>query len=186
MGRPKGIKNKVAESTKQAGIAVHSDDDTEVPKKTLEQMKDEHVEEKNLKALEKETAYKKRKRKTIEEQEKQAEQLSQGLTLFGGALVDILCVRMPNPKPASEMEKQLFGDALSALANKYAPSLIDFAPEAMFLTAVIAIVLPRIKSESSEDTQKVVDDVLKAKEAGIGLTESGTQSDVDNGKDRER
>jgi hypothetical protein len=183
MIKPGGIFSG-ASSKPKAKPPASSDDET--PQPSLQDLKDKHVEEKAISDAERETKYAKRKRLIAVEQEKQSEQLSQGLTMLGGMLLDLLCVRLPNPLPPTEMEKQLFGQALSEVSGKYVPSMINYAPEMMLVTMLVVVIVPRIKPDGKTVDADFTEVKDKPKEQTDGFAGSGTESRDGNGQDGER
>jgi hypothetical protein len=151
------------------------------PEPTLEDLKDEHVKEKDLARAERESKKKKKERLIAEETAKHSEQLSGGLTLLGGALATMLCVRLPNPQPPTTVEKELLGEALSQVALDYVPVLAQYASIVTLAAMLAGIVIPRL--------QKPDDGSVKAtfiEEKDNGLDKARTKSDADNGQNGER
>lgn len=119
-----------------------------IEKIPLKKLKAEHLEKKKIKEAEERSKTAKQKEVLAEDVERRTEQLGEGFKLLGDAIIEIVCVRLPNPKPPTMMEKQLFSSALGEVANKYTPGLVDYAPEIMLVVSVVAIVLPRLKQDN--------------------------------------
>ena len=76
--------------------------------------------------------------------------LKSDFALFGSVLLDVICLRMPNPIPATPGEKEVFGNATSRLIEKYAPKMAGYEAELAFGLACIVVVAPRLKKPKEE------------------------------------
>lgn len=183
MGRPR--KNQSTFSTfsdSQEPEEVNeklSSEDPQAKKKPLKKLKAEHLERKKIKEAEEKNKTAKKRELLEEEVTQRTEQLGEGFRLLGDALIEIVCVRLPNPKPPTLMEKELFSNALSAVTAKYAPGLIDYAPEVMLVVSLAAIVLPRLKADNIHEVKPKTIEEKKAD----GPDKQRTEGIADNGQD---
>lgn len=66
-------------------------------------------------------------------------------------LLNILCLRLPNPIPVSSQESEMVAQALVKVGEKYFPRLVEFAPEIALAGAMVTVILPRaFKDETQE------------------------------------
>lgn len=79
--------------------------------------------------------------------------LKADFALFGSVLLDVICLRMPNPIPATPGEKEVFGNATSRLIEKYAPKMAGYEAELAFGLACIVVVAPRLKKPKEESPE---------------------------------
>jgi hypothetical protein len=187
MGRPVGMKKvngKFVMPGKESKLKPVQTE--EQPKATLEELRDKHLEEKNLADAEKESKHKKRKRMLAVEAEKQGEQLSGGLTLLGGALAEMLCARLPNPQPPTPVERELLGQALSQVALDYVPVMAQYASLVTLAAILAGIVLPRLKKDGNISDAKYKDIIPEKKEKSDESDKPGTESLVGDGQNRQR
>lgn len=103
-------------------------------------------------------------------QENQA--IMQGFKTLSGAFLDVLCIRLPNPVPATEQEKEIFGEAAGALASKYADSFGKWKEEIAFALATVMILAPRMVTEK--------------KKSSTENTPNATKGDTSSGENGER
>ena len=96
------------------------------------------------------------KRQTREDEEKAAkiESLKSDFNAFGGMLLDVMCPRMPNPIPPTEQEKELFGNAVGRIIEKYAPQLGGYDAELALAVAVLVVFAPRMKRTTNPKREK--------------------------------
>lgn len=71
-------------------------------------------------------------------------------TQFSNVALDILCERLPNPKPATEGEKAVMAQAVSGMVEKYFPMLGGYDVEIAFTLAVIMVIGPRLVVKKSK------------------------------------
>lgn len=69
--------------------------------------------------------------------------LRRNYAVLGGIVVDIACKRLPNPMPATDEEKELFGNALGAVIEKHSEELDAWGEEFALLFAAGVIFVPR-------------------------------------------
>ena len=93
-----------------------------------------------------------KKNKQLEEEKERAymEALKSDFSAFSGVLLDVVCVRMPNPMPATPGEKALFGNAVSRMIEKYAPMMNGYDAELAFGLAALVVFAPRIQKQKKE------------------------------------
>jgi hypothetical protein len=147
LGRPR---KNIVSSTDPENPEVTED------KKAIESLKNEAANVTDQKP-ESETKYKKKKRLELEEQQKAAENLKNqalGITQFLSSGLDIICVRLPNPKPLTLFEKKMFEDSAAQMIAKYMPSMLLYGAELSFSLSLIMILAPRIvKPKKSKEVK---------------------------------
>lgn len=72
-----------------------------------------------------------------------ADQLAGDLALLSGLLLDIALPRMPNPLPASPLEREIFTRTVANVARKYAPGMEQWGAEIALVLAAGMIAIPR-------------------------------------------
>jgi hypothetical protein len=84
----------------------------------------------------------------------ESQAIQQGFKVMSGALLDIICVRLPNPIPPTSQEREIFGEAAGALAAKYADSFGQYKEEITFGLATVLILFPRFKREEAQRPER--------------------------------
>jgi len=79
------------------------------------------------------------------------EKFSTSLESFSGTILDLISPRLPNPKPFSIEEKNMFSNSLSGLAAKYFSSLNDYDVEMSFIISSVVLFYPRMKKDSDKN-----------------------------------
>jgi hypothetical protein len=117
---------------------------------TIPQLKEEHAD-----AVREKRHYKKREPKTgtgIQVDTEKRDRFIEGLSLFGSMVLDIATVRMPNPKPATDLERKIWNNGISQLGEKYFPAISNWDAELAFGLAVVIVFGARLKKEPEDAT----------------------------------
>lgn len=61
--------------------------------------------------------------------------------------MEILCERLPNPKPITQTEKAMFSKTTTAMVEKYLPYVSTYAVEFGFGLCLIEILYPRLQKK---------------------------------------
>ena len=126
-------------------------------KPDLEKIKKINTEHSEVKA-ETETVKTRKKRRTKKEMEadafnektQRAKDFSESITGVGSMILAIAVERMPQPKPLTPMEKNMFDNAFNKLAYKYAEWLGDYSEETAFVLVASMIIIPRARKPKPE------------------------------------
>ena len=113
----------------------------------LDKLKAEYVEDKEI-AQEKKTR-KRRTKKEITEDSSKFESFKQTIFPVSELLLNILCSRLPNPLPPTELELKMFDASMNAVAEKYFEKFIEYSAEVGLLLACSVIIVPRMKRTST-------------------------------------
>ena len=92
-----------------------------------------------------------RRSKAEAEQTAKIESLKHDFNAFGGLILEVVCPRLPNPLPPTDQEKQLFGNAVGRIIEKYAPQLGGYDAELALAVAVIVVFAPRMKKQAYDN-----------------------------------
>lgn len=122
---------------------------TEKVDSTTESLKDilEEVSEEERKVEEKKPRGKAGK-KIAEQKEKEV--FLQSVTGVGSFGLNLIIMRMPNPSPLTQQEKEKFDTVFDNLLYKYAGILKDYQEESAFILVAGMILFPRIISKKEK------------------------------------
>lgn len=126
---------------------------------TVETVKALREEYKQTKGAEEKPDRKPRKRRVKREELDEAEQANMqrkvaSFSSFTIMFANVLVVRMPNPKPLDEDEKQMLSEAVAAVIEKYYPDIQQWAPEAMLAFAVVLVFGGRLVKSKVDEAEK--------------------------------
>jgi len=132
----------------------------------IKNIQDEHSE---VKLNKNGSVRKPRKSKAQKEAEKitdktqKAKDFSDSITGVGSLLLSIMVERMPQPKPLTELEKNMFDNSFNKLAYKYAEWLGDYSEETAFVLVTAMIIIPRVRKpkKSQMEIKQEKDNIKK-------------------------
>jgi len=187
IGRPKKTRTSSTSLAEREPAAPDGETivrEPEPKKKSIASLKEEHIQKKKIQKAQQQKKLDTGLELVEEKTDSRIEEISRGFVLLGEAILEIVCARLPNPKPPTAVEKDLFARSLSELATKYSPSLVDYAPELMFTVTAAAVVLPRLKTETEKSFAERM--VEKAQSEGrtlvVDLTKKETHGSDEQGK----
>ena len=123
--------------------------DTEKIKATIDEYKNESSEIKT----EKRGRPKKIKPDVIIDDQKSKE-FAESIQGVGSMVLQLLVVRLPNPKPLDQLEVEMFDKAFSKVAYKYAKWLGDYQEESALVLISAMILVPRFKTIKPIEPEK--------------------------------
>lgn len=125
----------------------------------IEQLKDDYQIDKEVEIEKKQR--KRRTKKEINESDKNFDTFKQTLFPVSELLLTILCSRLPNPKPPTELELKMFDSSLNAVVEKYFDRFMGYSAEVGLLLATTVIIFPRIQAEKKEDVDTKINNRLR-------------------------
>jgi len=158
-------------------------------KKKISELKAGHVEKKNISKAKERQKLDKGRELIQEEAPADIGRLSEGIALLGRAILEIVCARLPDPKPPTTTETMLFSESLEAITAKHAPQLVNWVPEIMLAATTAAVILPRMGTEEQRKKAAAADAAEYERETHKdenGFVKLGKKSDSRDGEDGER
>jgi len=82
-----------------------------------------------------------------ERKEREKQEFLNSVNGVGSMLLNMIVVRLPNPKPLTQNEAEMFDNVFNKIAYKYADWLGNYQEETALLAVTGLIIVPRLKKE---------------------------------------
>lgn len=115
----------------------------------------------------------------LDDQDK--ERMMKGFQLFTGYALDFIATRMPNPIPATQLEKEMIGTGVDLCLEKYLPLFMPYAPVIILGLSGGMFALPRLNKPQTPaapvatDTAPEKSTTPAASDSAIETAETMTQ-----------